>query len=119
MGTTRKAPTGARHARCVHHEAYATAPKGWLCFSDETAPTDDAILDRMLWADELTAVADAHRAAWAAFQAANPPDGMLYVSDGQRVAPSVPVGWGNTPYQPLPHIIGGRTVAWAREAVAA
>ena len=65
MGTTRKAPSGPKHARCVHHEAYATAPAGWLCFADASAPTDDAILERMVWADEIEAIRAEHRRQWA------------------------------------------------------
>lgn len=83
---TRKAPTGAKHARCVHHEAYPSAPAGWLCFSDETAPTDETIIERMEWADELEAARVAHRAAWLALSATA--DGMLvhyaYEADGRR-----------------------------------
>lgn len=74
MGT-RKAPNGTKHLRCVHHEAYATAPAGWLCFSDETAPTDDAIIGRMLWADELETARAEHRRQWAERLASVTPTG--------------------------------------------
>jgi hypothetical protein len=73
MGT-RKAPTGAKHAACRHHEAYATAPAGWLCFSD--APSEDDVLGRMIWADEIETARAGHRAAWAAFQAEAVPTGV-------------------------------------------
>lgn len=78
MGTTRKAPSGPKHARCVHHEAYATAPAGWLCFADASAPTDDAILERMVWADDIEAIRAEHRRQWA--ERAEP--------DGMAVAPA-------------------------------
>lgn len=65
MGTTRKAPSGVKHDACRHHEPYASAPADWLCFSDASAPTDETILERMVWADDLEASRAAHRAAWA------------------------------------------------------
>ena len=52
------------------------APAGWLCFGDTLAPTDDDILARMLWADEIEAARTTHRAAWAAFQAETVPTGI-------------------------------------------
>lgn len=90
----RKAPSGAKHARCVHHEAYAAHPLGWLCFATETVPTDDDILARMLWVDEIEAIRAEHRRQWA-----NRPtgDGMAvaqaaYAEDGTELTISRPSG---------------------------
>jgi hypothetical protein len=59
---TRKAPSGPKHARCVHHEPYPEAPGGHLCFADDR-PDDDAILGRMVWADQLSAIRAARHLA--------------------------------------------------------
>lgn len=61
MGT-RKAPTGPRHAFCNVHEAYAGAPGGWMCFMDKRT-TEDDVLARMIFVDEIAVVAAAHHAA--------------------------------------------------------
>jgi len=95
MGTTRKAPSGPKHGACRHHEPYASAPAGWLCFAQASAPTDDELLDRMLWADDIEAARTAYRAAWAA-SLAIPATGIGIggpVDSGQWVKAATPTAY--------------------------
>lgn len=63
-------PTGPKHAKCQHHEPSAL---GLLCFMDDR-PTDETIIERLYWADDLAAILAAHQAAWTARAE---PDGMM------------------------------------------